>query len=210
MKLPKIPVVLATAVTIAATMVVTPTASAIQVRSSGQTCTITITEREHKIIELAMANAVEKDLLAQAPSSAKAIRNYFSSVREAINTPSNTMMARAQLRLLELIGSGLTQEQLGMANLVSFYQEDGYGRTLTMTSGNAAQQIEYGLGGYWLYAAAPEAYPNAGAVLTSVNATTTSAVQACADGTDTNVELEVQAQLGGGSAGSSGFSLGSS
>lgn len=59
-----------------------------------------------------MANALEKDLFTQAPASAKVVREYFSSVREAINNPSDTTTARAPLRWPALIGSGLTQEQL--------------------------------------------------------------------------------------------------
>lgn len=57
-----------------------------------------------------MANALEKDLFTQAPASAKVVREYFSSVREAINNPSDTTTAGAPLRWPTLIGSGLTQE----------------------------------------------------------------------------------------------------
>ena len=205
----------ATIVAVAAvvTSAVVPAASALQMKVDDGICTFTLTADEEKTIRLATANAVEQDLLAQAPSSAGEIRRYFSSLRDAIANPTNTNLAGTHLHFLALLGSGMTQEQKAMAGFVGADYEGSYGITHTFNKNEAAQILDHGLAAYWALGVDAELYPDTARVITDINGTITTAVQACIDGTDVNIMLPVQVDLGaygGGSFGSSGFSPGSS
>ncbi|BAC18088.1 hypothetical protein [Corynebacterium efficiens YS-314] len=212
MKLSKTTISIVAAATMIVATVAAPVASAVQVRVNGDTCNITSTEREGKTIRTAVANAAEKDLLAQTPSASRQIKDYFASYRAAVNDPSNTNLARAQLYSLRLMGAGLTQEQLGIAMYLGVD---------SITSGDVTDQIgrveaatlrELGVAVFWLATVDPEVYPETTRVAGSINETLDDAFQACADGENADFALQVQADLdaGTGSSGSSMLSLGSS
>lgn len=212
MKLSKTTISFVAAATMIVATVAAPVASAVQVRVNGDTCNITFTERESKTLRVALANAVEKDLLAQTPSASRQIKDYFSSYRAAVNDPSNTNLAKAQLHFLGLMGSGLTEEQLGLA---MFLGVD------SITSGDVTDQIgreeaatlrELGVAMFWLATVDADVYPETARVAGSINETFDTVYQACADGENADFALQIQADLdaGTGSSGSSMLSLGSS
>lgn len=212
MKLTKTTISLAAAATMIVATVAAPVASAVQVRVNGDTCNITFTERESKTIRVAVANAVEKDLLAQAPSASRQIKDYFSSYRTAVNDPSNTNLAKAQLHLLGLMGSGLTQEQLGIAMYLGVDEITSGEVTDQISRADAATLGELGVALFGLATVDPDVYPETTRVADSINETFDTAFQSCADGENADFALKVQADLGAdtGSSGSSVLSLGSS
>ena len=212
MKLSKTTVSLVAAATMIIATVAAPVASAVQVRVNGDICNITFLEREGKTIRIAVANAVEKDLLVQAPSASRQIRDYFSSYRAAVNDPSNTNLAKAQLHLLGLMGSGLTQEQLGIAMYLGVDEITSGEVTDQISRAEAATLRELGVAMFWLATVDADVYPETARVAGSINETFDTVYQACVDGEDADLALRVEADLnaGTGSSGSSMLSLGSS
>lgn len=212
MKLTKITISLAAAATMIVATVAAPVASAVQVRVNGDTCNINFTERESKTIQVAVANAVEKDLLVQAPSASRQIKDYFSSYRTAVNNPSNTNLARAQLQFLGLLGSGLTGDQLALAMFLGVETISSGDVTDTIDREWATTALELGVAGFELSTVDADVYPEIARVAGSINETFDSVYQTCADGEDADFALQIEADLNAdtGSSGSSMPSLGSS
>ena len=197
MKLSKALVGLVAASTIAISALAAPAAAALEVKVTGNTCTLSISESEARTVKEFSLKQEEDSLRANHPGLRDELNSFFSFAKNSANSLEQVNQ-RADALAADALATGQSYSlQYELISYISLARETPTAETTTLTRGEAQLALVF----LEVYAEQPE-----GAILEELGYA--DALRACIQGKSGNFGKE--ASSSSGSSGSSGFSFGSS
>lgn len=189
MKLSKALVGLVAASTIAISALAAPAAAALEVKVTGNTCTLSISESEARTVKEFSLKQQEDSLRANHPGLRDELNSFFSFAKNSANS-----LEQVNQRADALATGQSYSLQYELISYISLARETPTAETTTLTRGEAQLALVF----LEVYAEQPE-----GAILEELGYA--DALRACIQGKSGNFGKEASS-----SSGSSGFSFGSS